>query len=139
MDNNIIFTTAGLYRIGILADSGSDPAALRNNNIFGCPTALYSRETTVQTDYTSVAGFEAALGAAASGNVSRSGIFIDQSSDLHLAAAADVDVRQGGLDGSALGWSFSTDMDGNNRTNSTAGGPSNTDAGGWSMGAYEKD
>jgi hypothetical protein len=42
IQNNIIFTAAGSGRLGVYEyDSTSDPAALQNNDIYACPTALY--------------------------------------------------------------------------------------------------
>lgn len=54
--------------------------------------------------------------------------------DLHLKASSPCDVREGGLDLSAL---FTTDRDGATRTASLTCGPANSGAQGWSIGAYE--
>lgn len=62
--------------------------------------------------------------------------------DWHLTAATPVEVRQGGRDGGAEGWGSGVDLEGTVRTNLTNGpdgGPTNEDAAGWSMGAYEQD
>ena len=76
----------------------------------------------------------------ASGNVQQDALFTDAAGgDYTLTGGANVEVRQGGLDGAAEGWSFTADKDGVTRTNDTSAGPSNANAGGWSMGAYEKD
>ena len=62
--------------------------------------------------------------------------------DWHLKTDSPIEVRQGGQDGGPLGWGYTSDMDGASRTNLTDGpndDPSNDDASGWSMGAYERD
>jgi hypothetical protein len=59
-----------------------------------------------------------------------------------LTGSSPVETRQGGLDGAAQSWGFNQDKVGNTRTNLIDGpddGPTNTNAGGWSIGAYEND
>jgi len=141
IENNIVFSLTANNRIGIYAQTNSAPAALRNNNIFDCPDALYSGSSA----YTAIATLETALGVSASGNISSdladgsNTFFIDESANWHLTSAAAAEVRQGGLDGAAEAWSFTADIDGITRTNLTGDSPTNSGAGGWSMGAFEKD
>ncbi|MBI9105335.1 MAG: right-handed parallel beta-helix repeat-containing protein [Spirochaetales bacterium] len=145
IENNIIFTILGNIRIGVNAETGSAPASLKNNDIFETPDALYSVIAGSATNYTSIGAMETALGSSASGNIKIDLVdgfdtfFTDEADNWHLTAAADVNVRQGGLDGAAAAWPFTVDKDGTARTNSTGDSPTNIGAGGWSMGAFEKD
>ncbi|MFH1829417.1 MAG: Ig-like domain-containing protein [Pseudomonadota bacterium] len=140
IDNNIIFTSSGTTRAGIYeVDNDCDATEVKNNDVFNCPTALYGDKQ--------AGNFVAACQASGnfgnpdsscavitlstptgSGNVSIDPKFVDQAGDnWHLTSSSPTSVTQGGLDGSAAGWGFTTDRDGNPRT-----AP-------WSMGAYEYD
>ncbi|MDY6934299.1 MAG: Ig-like domain-containing protein [Spirochaetota bacterium] len=127
IENNIIFTSGGSNRRGINEqDADADPATLRNNDIFDCPTALYYDEHTTAVndlDSTIVSTDEGSGTLGSWSNVSVDPEFADRAGgDLHLTASSPVSVTAGGLD---LSGEFVTDKDGNNRT-----AP-------WSIGAYE--
>lgn len=145
IDNNIIFTESGsdaVRRYGVTALPNSAPSSFRNNAIFGQgddalgAVFVWAAEPEVELDLTALnaQGF-------ASGNVGEAAVFADANAgDYHLTATTTpVDIRQGGLDGAAQGWGFTTDKDGATRTDSTDHGAANDDAAGWSMGAYEQD
>jgi hypothetical protein len=134
ISNNIIFTEALVgSRICVSEDSAtSTPLSLRNNNFFGCPTALFKNFQS--GNITAIFPLESLLDMTASGNESMSVTF---ASDYRLAITAHPNVSQGGLDGIAEGWGFSSDKSGNMRTAAKPGNPSNIGAAGWSMGAFE--
>ncbi len=128
IDNNIVFTAISVDGTCIKEDGAADnPGGVRNNDLFGCPSGVYF-DADSSTYIADVAGMEADLLAEAvdaSGNVSVDPLFVDQAGgDWHFTAAV-AGVTDGALDGSALGWGFANDKDGNPRT-----AP-------WSMGAYE--
>ena len=138
LENNILFTAGGSYRVCIYEMQGNEnPAAVMNNDLVECPSALYA-------DFIGGSGgncpfnssFNCLVDAAAvnaltdmtigsSGNVSVDPLFADPGEpDYHLSTNSPVEVRQGGLDLSA---DFIDDFDGALRTVP------------WSMGAYEQD
>ena len=139
IENNVIFskgTTGNIFRYGINAATNSAPASLKNNSIYmeqsgaasagpfawnndGTMTVVADPDTDPDLSF-------------ASANVLLRADFSDETnSDFHLEDSTDIDIKTGGLDGGALGWGFSTDLEGTARTeNGTKG---------WSMGAYEKD
>lgn len=125
IENNIISTSGGTNRYCVEeGNDTSDPASLRNNDLWDCPTALYRDEgaTNLTTDIL-VNG----LGdITSSGNIANiDPAFVNRAGgDWHLKAATPSTVRQGGLDLSAF---FTKDKDDVARTAS------------WSMGAYEHD
>ncbi|MFH1829757.1 MAG: right-handed parallel beta-helix repeat-containing protein [Pseudomonadota bacterium] len=140
--NNIIFTSGGAKRYGIYEyASSSDPAELKNNDVFDCPTALYYDDESGKglkwfgpcivccpsfssspplpcNDVLTTPG-----GANNVGNFSMDPKF-EGPDDWHLSATSPKEVTKGGLDLSA---EFNTDKDGDPRTPP------------WSIGAYEYD
>ncbi len=151
VDNNIIFTESGaeeVRRYGVEALPNSAPSSFRNNAIF----ALGDDPLTAVFVWAGDPADELDLNQLnattfASGNVDDAGgsVFADAGAgDYRLTGDTSVDIRQGGLDGEAEGWGFTTDKDGDPRTNLTDGPddePENPNPGaaGWSMGAYEYD
>jgi hypothetical protein len=153
--NNIIFTSGGTLSRGCIAllDSSrpySYPHALLNNNLWGLGGAILLTDNRSSTNYTTVNEINALP--YASGNVSLDPLLVNANgpdgdigtmgdNDWHLTDSSPSDVRQGGIDCVAAGWTdFTTDKDGNTRTNIIQEPPpSNSGAGGWSMGAYERD
>ena len=135
--NNILFTSGGNNRLCFWEDSGaSNPAALLNNDLFDCPTALYVDfvpaggtcpfwgNGNCLTDVAAVNAL-ADMSTGASGNVSLDPAFADRAAgDWHLTPASPIEIREGGLDLSA---EFSDDFDGLPRSVP------------WSMGAFEQD
>ena len=109
-------------------DSDSDPASVRNNDLFDCPTALYYDEGT--TAITSIATVNALGDTTASGNVSADPLFEDQAGgDWHFTVSTLATVDEGGLNGiDDGGWGFTDDKDGDPRPGTGSA---------WSMGAYE--
>jgi hypothetical protein len=134
IQNNIVFTSGGgVGRCFVEFDSASDPVVFHNNDLFGCPTALYRDEGT--TDITSLDAVNALTDTTIGGNVSIDPAFVNMNgpdgdinnfadNDWHLSSNSPMEVTQGGLDLSNL---FTTDKDGVTRTVP------------WSMGAYELD
>jgi hypothetical protein len=61
--------------------------------------------------------------------------------DFRLTTTAPCNVKQGGIDGfdAATAWSFNVDQLNAIRTANTDCNPSNANAGGWSIGAFEQD
>ena len=132
-------------------NSGVYAASIRNNTLwdFAGSTILYLTQTGQNLD--SLAAIEAL--SHASGNWDEDPNLVDidgadddiatiEDNDWHLEPTSSVEIRQGGRDGSTQGWGFTTDKDGVTRTNLTQGpddDPTNDDAEGWSMGAYERD
>ena len=122
IENNILSTTSGLVRYCIReSNNSSDPAAVRNNDLFDCPTALYYDEGS--SFLTSIIAVNGLGDTTASGNVSVGPAFAS-TMDFHLTVTSPALVTEGALD---LSGSFTTDRDSTTRT-----AP-------WSMGAYEQD
>jgi hypothetical protein len=131
IENNIIFALGpGAQKMyGISAMSNSLPAYLKNNFVFDCTNGSFAW---VGNPYVPVADMNTLAGAIdnvsdESGTLLNS-MFVEPSGsgqDWHLAGTAPVAARQGGLDGSSLGWGFSDDLTGAARAAS------------WSIGAYE--
>lgn len=75
-----------------------------------------------------------------SGNVNIDPDFVNPDNDWHLnSLSGNCNVRQGGIDDSFGDISYQNDRDNETRTSDTACSPTNTDARGWSIGAYEND
>ncbi len=129
IENNIIFLTSTTYCI-FEADADAQPASVRNNNLFyhlfgyslyrdfelGSKLSIHNQITTqegtgwMDTDWN---------------NVKIEPVFVDKENlDWHLTELSPSEVTEGGMD---LSESFTTDKDGNTRTEP------------WSMGAYEYD
>jgi len=153
INNNIIFCLATNSRYCIYESSSNTwyAGSIRNNDFaeISGSTVMYRPYTEVELD--TLISIEAL--AHASGNWDEDPQLADLDgdddiittigdNDWHLAAGSPKEIRQGGLDGALLDWGFYADKEGDWRTNLTEGpndGPSNDDAGGWSMGAYERD
>jgi hypothetical protein len=134
--NNIIFTQGGAQsRCFSEVNSGQDPDQFSNNNLFGCPTALYRDENLSDLDAMCAGGKPGAVcpgtdvalsntaNNAAAGSLGT--LFVNAGGgDYHLLGTAASAVRTGGASQTTI---FTTDKDGLTRTV------------GWSMGAYEKD
>ena len=153
IENNTIFTSGGgSNRYCIYEDDiDYDPVSVRNNDLFDCPTAIYYDfdMNCGGTDCTLVE-MESLADMTASGNASDTPTFVNKNgpdgnintmedNNWRLQPSSSDNILQGGLDGNAEGWGFTTDKDGNTRTAVITGSPTNTDAAGWSMGAYEQD
>jgi len=126
IENNIIFTTGPGSEYCIHEAEALhvvEPVSLRNNDLFGCGTALYFDEAA--NNLTSIADVNALTDTTATGNISIDPVFVDQAGgDWYLSSSSPTEVKQGGLD---LSGSFTTDKDGFTRTIP------------WSIGAYELD
>jgi hypothetical protein len=126
IDNNIIFTTGPgseycIHEADVLLPM--EPVSLRNNDLFGCGTALYFDEAA--NNLISIADVNALTDTTASGNISIDPVFVNLAGgDWHLTPSSPPAVTQGGLD---LSPAFTIDKDGKART-----AP-------WSIGAYELD
>ncbi|HAK60825.1 MAG TPA: hypothetical protein DCO77_10650 [Nitrospiraceae bacterium] len=136
IENNIVFTTSGSYRLCIFETQGlEDPANLDNNDLFDCPTSLYvdfagvdlgdcsfNDDFNCLTDIADVNNLSDISGVS-SGNVSDDPLFVDQAGgDWHLTPTSPATISLGGLD---LSVSFDDDKDGTTRTDP------------WSIGVYE--
>ena len=124
--NNILFTSAaaGNRYCVFEAKGASDPLEFANNDLFGCPTALYwnGGTTAVNDLVTAVVGVSTLADLA---NIGDNPAFVNQAGrDLHLQASSPLNVRRGGVDLSAT---VPLDRDGINRTAPM------------SMGAYEQN
>ena len=151
--NNILFAFGTVSSNCILEDgtNAENAGSINNNTLWDYDGNTLLYHTYDNNDYDSYTTVNV-LGYA-SGNVGDIPIFVDldgpdddittmEDNDWRLTTSAPDDIRQGGLDGIVQGWGFETDIDGNTRTNLTDGpndSPTNADAAGWSMGAYEKD
>jgi hypothetical protein len=151
--NNILYA-ADTAEHGIFVSAvAATPASVANNDIFGFPAVYRSAaadECNAGNDC-SLVEMEAATSLTASGNIETDPTFVlpggfdgspmtlplQDSDDYSLAAGASCEVVEGGRDGSA--WGFSDDLAGATRTATLTCSPSNAGAGGWSMGAYERD
>lgn len=134
-DNNIVFGPTGqsgqyIYGVYCYSSSYCSVQSMKNNNFFSLKTVAK-----LSSSYTSVSSLQNSL-TSARGNLSTemqaAGYFVDYvNKDFHLSNTAPGTITGGGLDGSALGWSFTRDADEVTRT-----GDGST---GWSMGGFEKD
>ena len=151
IDNNILLSFAeSIGGCCIRAYGGGDDhnngyaQSIRNNALWdqsgGLDIILYRDYQNL--DYDTAAAVNGHSHGHCSANIDGAPLFVDidgpdddittmADNDWHLSASSPAGVRTGGLDGTAEGWSYSSDRDGNARTGS--GGT------GWSMGAYEQD
>jgi hypothetical protein len=130
-DNNIVFgptgqTTQTSYGIYCYSVSYCIVQSMKANNFFSLKTFAK-----LSSYYTSVTSLQNAYATAQSNiNVEmvNAGYFTNTATkDYSLSGLAPASISAGGLDGGALNWGFSTDLDGYTRTgNGTTG---------WSMGA----
>lgn len=156
-ENNILTTHGGTQRYCVM-EEGPVPVEFNNNDLFGCPTAVYydagngctgNGDGDNNSATCTLAEMEPLidLSGNASGNVSADPQFVDiagpdgrtdtlDDNDWHLGAGVAEELREGGLDLSSI---FADDFDGAARTAIITGTPSNPNAAGWSMGAYELD
>ena len=148
IDNNIIFTSGGTSVAYCLFEENAsgDPASVRNNNLYGCATALYldygtsTNCATGATCITSITNVNILNDTTTSGNISTDSILEDidgadddistmQDNDWHFSDLSPGVLTFGGLNGvDDGGWGFTDDMD--STTRPTSGNP-------WSIGAYE--
>ena len=162
--NNIITTsTAGSgYGINFGDSRGAKTNVIRNNTIYGVTYTYYDHYDSLNaascagngdgdgnSASCSLAEMEAmTTGHTATGNVALTPLYTNYSgadtivstmgdNDWTLAAGTSVNVTEGGLDGVVQGWSFTDDKAGVTRTATIPGVPSNIDAAGWSIGAFE--
>ena len=136
IENNIIFSKGSdgnIFRYGINASGNSAPASLKNNAINLVQSGIADAGPFAWNDNGTmeVVPDPNTLPFASDNNTHRADFTDETNSDFHLEASTHEQIRTGGLDGAALGWGFSTDLDGAART---GGGTT-----GWSMGCYEKD
>jgi uncharacterized repeat protein (TIGR02543 family) len=132
-DNNIVFgpdSQTGQYVYGIYCYSSytCNVQSIKNNNFFKLKSIAKLNST-----YSAVYNLQLAY-SSASNNLSTemvAGGYFSGAKDFHLSNSAPSSIYSGGLDGSALSWPFSTDLDRTSRTGSGATG--------WSIGAFEKD
>lgn len=163
VNNNIVFSTTGT---GICVEefaAATNPAEFKNNNLFGCAT-LYRDNNATNYAFVCTDGKPGTSGGCGTGidvaTTTSGNISINNSAPLFLningpdgnintmadndwrlgSAAGNCNVRGGGFD---LSTSFTTDRDLISRTLtiplSGACTPTNANAGGWSIGAYESD
>ncbi|MFH1829163.1 MAG: Ig-like domain-containing protein [Pseudomonadota bacterium] len=110
-------------------DAGSDPAVVRNNDIFDYTSGVYYDGDTLNT-YPFVVAMEAALAFAFDNIDEDLSACLDPDDDFRFGSGCDLGLvvfDTSGLDGSGEGWDVDTDMDGVLRTVL------------WSIGAYEYD
>lgn len=143
IDNNIVFTgDTATDNYCIYESDTTDPASVRNNDLYSCATALYYDENT--TDITTIGGVNALVDTTVTDNINEDPQFVDidgadddittmDDNDWHLTASTPTSVTTGGIDGGPGGenWGYTTDLDSVTRT-----GDNTT---GWSMGSYEYD
>jgi hypothetical protein len=153
IENNVLlsYASANGHCIYETDDNGGNVVSIFNNTLFDYSGNTILYETYDNSSYDSRVDVNNL--AYASGNWDADPQFVDLDgadndiatmgdNDWHLSAASPVEVRQGGLDGVLAGWNFISDADDVVRTNLADGPndvPTNDNAGGWSMGAYEKD
>lgn len=154
IENNIFFFPFSNIQwcIDEINNNAINASFIRNNNFFDLFGSSIMYRPDSGTDLNTLESVNIYLGYDG-GNYSGVPVFADLDgpdddistlfdNDWHLTSDSPVEVRQGGRDGAADGWRFSSDMDSVIRTNLINGpndGPPNTDAEGWSMGAYEFD
>ncbi|MDH5716477.1 MAG: hypothetical protein OEZ22_02440 [Spirochaetia bacterium] len=140
--NNIIFANwwDGTDYCLREANATDDPSLVQNNNFFGCNKVYrdWDAGCTTNEDGDSLNStctlneMEALTDITVSGNISEDPIFVDHfGGDWRLNSTSPVAVTEGGLDGLAVSWLFTSDAAGTVRT-----GDGTT---GWSMGAHEID
>jgi hypothetical protein len=153
IQNNIVFSIDGLGRIGLYEfDAASDPAALQNNDIFDCPTALYADADgngflLTAADLNDYSRTTQDIVSPSENNISDDALLVDidgadddpttpQDNDWALSSASPAEVVLGGLNGahSSAGWGYTTDFSGALRSPLD-----DTGIEGWSMGAHEYD
>jgi hypothetical protein len=131
-------------------NNGAHARAFENNDLYH-PAAIVMYADYLNVTYANVAALNSQ--GFASGNIDDVPQFIDLDgtdnlvwtmgdNNWHLDGTSSVNLRQGGQNGAALGWGFTTDREGTPRTDLLQGpndNPTNENAGGWSMGAYERD
>ena len=138
IQNNIIFASG--TNGTCINEAFSDPLSVQNNDLFDCSQGIYRDDdgNCPGGVICNLAEMEALTDMTVSGNASDTPTFVNKNgpdgnintmedNDWRLQPSSPINVRQGGLDGSAEGWGFTTDKDGVTRT-----AP-------WSMGAYEKN
>lgn len=152
--NNIIAYPSCIQEYG----ANSDPAVIKNNNLYSCTVVYVDDEagctgnadgdnnssTCTFAEMEALSDFSPG---AVNGNISIDPLLVDVDgidndiktmgdNDWHLQASSPVNIRQGGLN---LADSYTSDFDNVTRTAVNDGSPTNTNAAGWSIGAYEKD
>jgi hypothetical protein len=153
IENNIIFALSSSEGFCVYEeDTNTDFAAsIRNNALWDNSGSTILYRTWDGQNLDNLAVIEVL--SHASGNWDEDPDFVDidgvdgdittiEDNDWHLTADSPAETRQGGRDGAARAWGYSTDKDDATRTNLTQGpddNPANLDAEGWSMGAYEQD
>lgn len=154
--NNIIFNSTNINSYCIFENTANaDPTLFQNNNLFGCPSALYrdhDTATSVNNLTTSITLPTGTLGSMGNISINNTGnqlfmningpdgnILTFSDNDWRLTTSAAIcEVRGGGQD---LSTSFVTDKNGVTRTIMALAGctPANFGAANWSMGAYESN
>lgn len=153
--NNVILTTAGPTRYCIAEFAGNagfaNPAAVQNNLLFNCPTALYYNVDGPNANTAIIDANNSTLTSSTgtvSGNVTIAGAqnpFVNlaaknyrlQNNSAPMTAQEWLDIAYGGLNtGTSTYGSITTDLDSKIRT-ATTGGATNTNASGYSIGAFE--
>lgn len=136
--NNIVSAAATCIKEGTAGLTG----VRIQNNALNCSFIVFHDADSGcgGTTDCNLAQMEALASLTASGNVTNAPVFLDLSGgDLRLSSSTSVNIREGGLNGALFDWLL-TDKSGVTRTASVSSpGPSNTNASGWSMGAFEKD
>jgi hypothetical protein len=151
VQNNIVFSIDGLGRIGIYEfDAASDPAALQNNDIFDCPTALYvdadgNGFILNAADLNDFTRTTQDLAFPSENNISDDALLVDidgadddpatpEDNNWGLSSTSPAGAVLGGLNGahSTAAWGYTTDFSGAFRSPLD-----DTGIEGWSMGAHE--
>ena len=132
IENNIIFATAGMDRLGIVEnDKNSDPASIRNNDIFNCPEGLYVNYTNTNTIYlVHIIDINSLIDTVSYGNISEDPFFKNLTlGDWHFSDLSPQLVKEGGLNGIDEAYEIDTkDKDGKERPEIGKT---------WAIGAYE--
>jgi hypothetical protein len=139
IENNLVYTTAAASGRLCIGEGNDLPlvVSLKNNDLFDCPSGLYSEQVAgtsgncsfntsfaCQTSIDEVNDAQIIGASASSGNVSIDPAFLDRAGgDLHLTASSPASVTAGALQRDDVTY----DKDGARRTVP------------WSMGAYERD
>jgi hypothetical protein len=131
--NNIFegYPGASTMKTCVIESNAGGPTSLNNNAFSNCGSYAYHDDDT---------GGDLAPSTMGTGNVIANVTFTNLAAEdysLNITSTS-ADIYQGGLNGVAEGWGFSTDMTGATRTTSTSANPANASAAGWSMGALER-
>ncbi len=122
------------------AQTWSANMTIKNNNLYGFNFLITDGVIPLST--TTIANTESASPTTgtylASGNFTEDPVLTNIATmDFSISGSSPANTRQGGLNGSGLGWGFTTDHAGTTRSTGTGASPTNANAAGWSVGAFE--